>query len=308
MTKSCLCTRRTRALPGAALLGALALPALAPHAARAELIHAFTNTGSLVSFDSANPNSILTTNAITGLAAGDSLRAIDFNSGTLYGVGAASRLYTINTATGAATQVGSGTFGALLSGSSFGFDFVGGVGHIVGNTGQRMRIDAATGLAIDTDPITPGTQIDAPLAYATGDPGFGVTPQVTAIAYAPLLGAGGLGLFGLDIGRNTIVTMASPAEASAAQTLGALGLDAQVRTGLDYSFSSATLYASLFLPASMGKTSLYTINQSTGAATLVGAIGPQGGLQIDGIAVVPAPGAAALGLLALRAGARRRRA
>lgn len=300
--------RHARSVAAAPLALVLA-PALTAQSARAELIYGYTNGGSLVSFDSANPVAILSTSTITGLANGDSVRAIDFASGSLYAVGAAGRLYTLNTATGAATQVGSGTFGAALSGSAFGFDFVAGVGHLVSNTGQRMRIDRLTGLAIDTDAITPGTQVDPALAYAAGDPAFGTTPQVTSIAYAPLPGAGGLGLFGLDISLNTIVTIGGPAQSSPAQTLGALGFDAQVRTGLDYSFASSTLYASFFLPSSMGRTSLYTINQTTGAATVVGAIGAGGGLQIDGIAVVPAPGAAgALALGAASLVARRRRA
>lgn len=306
------CVARQRRHARSVLVAPLAVvsaSALAPSAARAELIYGYTNGGSLVSFDSANPNAILSTSTITGLTSGDSVRAIDFASGSLYAVGAAGRLYTLNTATGAATQVGSGTFGAALSGAAFGFDFIAGVGHLVSNTGQRMRIDRLTGLAIDTDTITPGTQIDPALAYAPGDAAFGTTPQVTSIAYAPLPGAGGLGLFGLDINLNTIVTIGGPAQSSPAQTLGALGFDAQVRTGLEYSFASSTLYASFFLPSSMGRTSLYVINQTTGAAGLVGAIGPGGGLQIDGIAVVPAPGAAgALALGAASLVARRRRA
>lgn len=44
---------------------------------------------------------------------------------------------------------------------------------MVSNTGQNLRID----------PVTAAVTVDAPLAFAAGDPNAGQTPGVDAIAY-----------------------------------------------------------------------------------------------------------------------------
>src|SRR4051812_9754656 len=87
---------------------------------QAETIFGLTTDSRLLRFDSASPGTIQTTSSITGLVGGDSLVGIDFRpaTGQLFGLGSLSRLYTINTATGLATVVGSaGAF--TLSGSAF---------------------------------------------------------------------------------------------------------------------------------------------------------------------------------------------
>src|SRR6185295_3789953 len=73
---------------------------------------ALTDSNKLLRFDSASPGTIQSQTAITGLQSGEILLAIDFrpSNGKLYGVTNASRLYVISPTTGAATQVGSGTF------------------------------------------------------------------------------------------------------------------------------------------------------------------------------------------------------
>src|SRR4029079_18534350 len=76
-------------------------------------------------FDSATPGTISTPVAITGLQTSETLVGIDVrpSDGLLYGVGSTSRLYTIHTVSGVATQVGTGTFAPALSGTNFGVDF-----------------------------------------------------------------------------------------------------------------------------------------------------------------------------------------
>jgi hypothetical protein len=63
----------------------------------------------LLTINSATPGTILSTVGITGLQGGENILGIDFRPATLtlYGLGSSNRLYTINTTTGAATQVGS---------------------------------------------------------------------------------------------------------------------------------------------------------------------------------------------------------
>src|SRR5678809_1253267 len=89
-----------------------------------ELIYGVTTTNLLVSFNSGAPGTILSSVAITGLQAGETILGIDFRPATkqLYGLGSTSRIYTISLSTGAATAVGS-PFTPALSGTAFGFDF-----------------------------------------------------------------------------------------------------------------------------------------------------------------------------------------
>lgn len=70
-----------------------------PHGAfPAELIYGVTTTNLLISFNSGTPGTILSSVAVTGLQAGETIVGIDFRPATkqLYGLGNTSRLYTIN--------------------------------------------------------------------------------------------------------------------------------------------------------------------------------------------------------------------
>src|SRR3954451_24412089 len=80
----------------------------------------------LVSFDTQTPGSITSDVVISGLQSGEAIVGMDFGfqqlPEQLYAVGSTSRLYTIDTGTGAATQVGGGPFAPALSGTSFGVE------------------------------------------------------------------------------------------------------------------------------------------------------------------------------------------
>ena len=123
-----------------------------------------TTVGSLVTFDSATPNTLIGAPVtITGLAGGETLVGIDYrpSNGTLYGVGSTNRIYTLNTSTGVATTVGAaGAF--KLSGTSFGVDFnpIADRIRVVGNTGQNLRLNPIDGTLSGTD---------TPLAYDPND-------------------------------------------------------------------------------------------------------------------------------------------
>jgi len=116
--------------------------------ANAELIIGLTTQNALIRFDSATPGTTFSAVSVSGLQSGETLLGIDYRpaTGALYGVGSSSRLYTLNTATGVATQVGLGAFGAL-SGTDFGVDFNPVVDRlrIVSNTGQNLRVNPDTG-------------------------------------------------------------------------------------------------------------------------------------------------------------------
>ena len=68
-------------------------------------------------------------------------------------------------------------------------------------------------------------------------------------------------------------------------TVGPLGVNAGAANGFDISGATGTAYAAL---RNAGPSSLYTINLSTGAASLVGPIGS--GLALTGLTIIPNAG------------------
>jgi hypothetical protein len=279
-----------RALAVAAFIGASALVA---SPARADLVYGLNEFGTnLFSFDSSTPGSILNGKAITGMASNEQMQAIDFRTadGKLYGVGSFGNLYTINTATGAVTSVGN--FGSL-NGVNFGSDF--------NPVADRLRIVSEVGSNIRVDPTTGAlTATDTNLSYAAGDSHAGAHPNVVDLAYT----ANGTG-YGIDSALDTLVLLSNP-NGGILNTVGSLGLDAGAVGGLDIS-PAGTAYAA-FLPTGSSISNFYTVNLTTGVASLVGQI--DGGFVVRDIAVV-IPEPASLTLLALAAPAlllRRRKA
>lgn len=279
----------------------------------------------LIRFDSATPGTINQRVRITGTQSGESLRGIDFRpaTGELYLLGITrrfqygsepdshwggtttytTRIYKLNTTTGAATQVGTGFTDPALRGSWSGIDFNPVVDRLryVNDLNQNMRIHPDTGAPIDFDPITPGIQPDLNLAYAAGDPNAGRNPDVTAVAYlnADNDPTTGTTLYGIDTRRDVLVTH-NPPNNGTLNTVGALGVNAGVLAGFDIETvgTQNTAYAALQTSSYGwggygddggwgfgGSSSLYRINLTTGAATRVGRIGS--GDSVVGIAVAP---------------------
>ena len=73
-----------------------------------ETVFAITRDNRLISFDPGSPGTLLSTQPLSGLVAGEELVAIDNRPGTgeLFALGATSRVYTIDPRTGTATEVG----------------------------------------------------------------------------------------------------------------------------------------------------------------------------------------------------------
>ena len=236
-----------------------------------------TNTAnSLLRIDSATPGVIAATVGITGLQSSESLVGIDFRpfNGVLYGIGSTSRIYTLNVATGAATQIGSaGLF--TLSGTNFGVDFnpVPDRIRVTSNTGQNLRLNPNDGTLSATD---------TSLAYAAGDVNAGLNPGVVASAYTnSFAGASTTTLYNIDIARG-VLAVQNPPNNGTLNTIGNLGVFSTNQVGFDILGGSGTAFASL--TNANGISSLYTINLATGAATLVGGIGT--GQTITGLAAV----------------------
>jgi Domain of unknown function (DUF4394)/Calx-beta domain len=235
-----------------------------------------TSANELVTFDSNTPGTFSSTTAVTGLQAGESLLGIDFRpaNGLLYGVGSTGRLYTINPATGAATQVGPGTFAVPLSGTAFGVDFNPAVDRlrVVSDADLNLRINPDTAAVVDGDPNTAGTQPDTPLAYTAGEANTGQNPNVVGEAYTNnFAGTTSTTLYGIDSNLDLLVLQGSPGGAPTSPnsgqlfTVGPLGVNTSDLVGFDIA-ADGTAFAALTVN---GVSGLYAINLTTGAAALV---------------------------------------
>lgn len=227
-----------------------------------------TDKNSLVAF---NPDKVgeAVNIDITGLASGETLKAIDFRpaTGQLYGLSSTSKLYTVDLKTGAATSVGA-ALNPALTGTDFGFDFNPTVDRLrlVSDADENLRLVPTTGTLAATDKV---------LAYATTDANTGQNPNVTAGAYTNnFAGTTSTTLFGIDTTLNTLVrqgdangTPLSPNEGTLF-TIGALGVDFANNAAFDI-FTDSSLTNTAY--AISGST-LYTINLTTGAATSVGTV------------------------------------
>jgi hypothetical protein len=280
--------------------------ALTPLSAAASPIYAITvgagGVQSLFHFDSATPGTIGVGGGIVGLQAGELLLGIDFRpaTGQLYGIGSSSRLYTIDTATNVATQVGSaGAF--TLSGTAFGIDF--------NPTVDRLRVTSSTGQNLRLNPNDGTlTATDTALAYAAGDVNSGAPPRIVGSAYTNnLSGAVTTTLYDIDSNLD-ILTTQNPPNGGILNTVGGLGFNTSDLVGFDILTVGSTNTAfAMLTPPTGGMAQFFTINLATGAATLVGTIG--GSLPVADIAAapvaVPEPATMLLIGLGLLAAARR---
>ncbi|MGK2857654.1 MAG: DUF4394 domain-containing protein [Thermoanaerobaculia bacterium] len=250
---------------------AAALAALLAPLSHAELIWVVGPGNSLVSFDHLTPGTPLSTVAISGLSNLESVVGIDSRpaSGDLYALTDASRLYNINTSTGAATLAGAGSFSPLLSGNLFGVDFNPTVDRVrvVSQTDQNLRLHPDLGTVVATD---------STLAYAPGDIAFGVNPSVVGVAYTNSVPtASTTTLYAIDSARNTLVRQGSvnafPTSPNTGQlfTIGSLGVSTGDSVGFDVSSATGVAFAALQVN---GGSTLYTIDLSTGVATAIGNI------------------------------------
>jgi hypothetical protein len=237
----------------------------------------------LTSIDASSPGSPLSAVTVSNLQGGEVLLGIDYRpaNGALYGLGSNSNVYTIDPATGVATPVG-GQLTLLLAGEHFGFDFNPTVDRIriTSDTGQNFRVHPDTGAIAGTD---------TPLAYPTGDPGFGQTPGVACSGYTnSVAGATSTILYDIDAARDVLVTQAPP-NLGQLNTVGPLGVDTTGTAALDISGMSGVAYAALTSPGSaVIQSNLFTIDLTTGAATFIGTIGTSG--KVRGLAVAPFSG------------------
>ena len=247
---------------------------------------ALTDSGQLVSFNRAAPQTLVGSVLVSGLASGESLLGIDIRpaDGQLYALASSGRLYTLNASTGAATpkatlRAATGDAFVALAGTSFGLDFnpVADRLRVVSNTGQNLRINVDTG-----DTLTDGA-----IKPATG------TASVSAAAYTnSFAGTTSTVLYDLDAGTG-LLHLQDPPNAGGLAAGVALGVTPGAVNGFDIDARNNTGYAALTVG---GVPALYTINLSAtaAAATKVGDIPVAQPLR--GLALVQSAAPTALGL------------
>lgn len=206
------------------------------------------NNGLLI-FNLTKPEPVSKT--ITGLQANETIVGLDFRplNGQLYGLGNSSRIYVINPATGAATAVGTLPLVPLLSGTSFGFDFIpnSDLIRIVSNTGQNLRVNPTTGLVSNIDAGINGSNSVTFSATAYNN---NLLPSSNPVFF--VMNTTTDSLYRINDAANGRVTR-----------VGKLNVTADAANGFDVGAVSNTAYAILTKGT---ETRIYTINTSLGSA------------------------------------------
>ena len=272
---------------------------------RADIIYGLTLDNEIFAFNSDSPGTTTPLVTITGIGS-DTIVGIDWrqSNGVLYGVGVgtdnSARVYSINSATGAVTSTtnlfadsaDASPFTSVV-GNNFGVDFNPQV-VVNGVLGDRLRVISDTGQSLRINLATGATFTDTPLSD-----GGAIAPSVTGIAYANNDNniATPTTLYGIDSDDNTLVTVGSlnsviSPNTGQVFTVGSLGFDVSSFAGFDIS-DSGTSFAALSRTGG-ANAGLYTINLSTGSATLLGQI--DGSVVLRGITAraVPEPGSLAM--------------
>ncbi len=278
--------------------------------ASAVIISALTSTGSLVSFDSATPGTIISNIAVSGLTAGSSLVGIDYRpvDGQFVGLGynsgtGAAQVYAING--GVATNINALAFTAGLNRITADFNPTANAIRVVTSetTGNNFRIPTGGTVAVATDTdLNPANGGIRATAYSRNNAGGGTSGATTlfAIDGTNLLTQGSIDFFtgsGTSPNTGTLSTVAA---------LG--GVTGSSIVGFDIFNAPGTAAGSPGTAFIATSNTLFSLNLGTGAATSLGTIG--GGLTIVDIAAVPEPSSIAFASLAIAgviAGYRRRR-
>ncbi len=286
-------------IPNTAIAASTTVTVVPPASLQANLVGLDQAGTSLVKFNSGSAGTITTT-AITGLTAGDTLVGLDVRplNRFLYGLGfnnvaGTVQLYAVDPNNGRATPVGTaGGFvdgagnPAAIQGTDFGFDFNPSVDRIrvVTNTGQNFRMNPNTGAFIDGDlggaaGSVAGVNQDGPIN--------GGTTTVDGAAYTnnAMNNGGVTTLYTLDAITNALYIQNPPNAGTQANgitvTLGGNTLDFTASNGFDIAAgvnvpasNAAVTSGSGFAALEVGgATGLYGINLVNGAALNLGPIG-----------------------------------
>ncbi|MDO8971954.1 MAG: DUF4394 domain-containing protein, partial [Saprospiraceae bacterium] len=255
----------------------------------AQTIYALSGNN-LISFRATAPGTLLSNVAITGIPASMSIAGMDFrpNTGQLYAMGynqgsGMVRLYTIDLNSGAASAIGAAAITLNANMGKVSFDFNPTVDRIrvTGSDNSNYRLHPVTGALVATD---------GNLAFAAADANAGQDPSISTGAYTnSYIGSTSTTLYNYDDALNILTTQIPPND-GVLNTIGTSGITvntASPASDFDIYFDATSGTNRAFLAANSGTqttSSLYMLNLSSGAATLIGAIG--NGQTVSNIAVL----------------------
>jgi len=267
----------------------------APGALSGQLVYALiSGTRTMISFDSQNPRQLRSLVNITGVDTAMIIAGMDFrpSNGMLYALGyqlganPRYHLYTINTSTGAATAVNTGSMDTLGLGNTanIGFDFNPTVDliRIVSTLGANYRLSPATGAVV---------MKDSNLAWAMGDANTTRQVRVSSVGYTNSYpGATSTTLYGINDSGAVYVTINPPNNGrvnTVMSNLYALN-PADGTTDIDFFYDSSSMSNIGYLAANSGTSTidvLYRLAPATGVLTAMDTIAY--GIAISDIAVMP---------------------
>lgn len=256
----------------AALSLGFSLPAAAQKGGASTKIMALgLDDSQLVEFDVASPaKTTVVRGFISGLQAPDfSLVGMDFLGSTLYGVGNAGGIYTINPADAVATKVAQ--LSVALDGDRFSVDIDASKGHlrVISDKGQNLYIDVGQpNLGTVTEPQIAGTNFQlgagSMVAHAYSNTG-GTT---TGIGFPYVVAARDSGPFTLAGVLTDNLGFVSLFQALLAYKEGLNHLSYDIRT--QYSGTTPVSNRGYLIQAGPLSSSLYTLDPGVGVAKLVG--------------------------------------
>jgi hypothetical protein len=241
---------------------------------------ALTSDNRLVSFKPLTPGTFDTDVAITGLQGAEAIVALDIraSNGALYAVTDAGRVYTIDTATGAASGAVTLTANTLdttapytaLEGTRYSADFspADDVLRIQSDAGQNLRVDVDAGSVITDGALNPGT------------------PQVVGLAFTSnYAGAASSTPYALDVASASLLRYTSIS--GALVTVGAFnaGTAFAVEGGFDIVGGENGLAVAALQSTGATQSTLYRVNLGNGALTSLGLLGSSGTTVIKALAV-----------------------
>ena len=254
----------------ATLVGALGVTedirGIALRAAQTPVVLGLTDDNRVVGFKVGTPNTLDTNVTVSGLAAGELVLGIDVRprDGMLYGLTSTARLITIDPTTGVATV--KATLAAdstdttlpytAIAGTAFAVDFnpVADRLRVISNSGQNLRINVDTG----------ATTTDGVINRA------GAAPMVAAAAYTnSILNATTTQLFDVD-STSSVLALQNPPNDGTLVNVGPLGVTIAGDGGMDIAGGANGLVLAALRTTAGGPTSLYRVDITTGAGTLIG--------------------------------------
>jgi hypothetical protein len=229
-----------------------------------------TTNNQLVTFSLANPGTLTSTTAITGMQGGESPTGFDIrpSNQTAYILSNGSRVYTLNQNTAMATLIGGLTPGnnafTQLVGGNFGTDF--------SPTADALRVytDAEQNVAVLVD-TAQALQVTS-LTRGSPDINTNIAPDIFAIAYTNnYAGTGSTVLYSIDAFTNSL-TATNPANGGILNTVGRLTTTSTTQSftltgGFDIVGGDNGLALAALQPNGATQSTLYFVNLATGALT-----------------------------------------